>query len=55
MKAIEDTESILEEIVHLVERQFPQIDTALVYRRLSYIRATQNANARVKFHTEFRE
>lgn len=54
-EAIEDTRLILEEIVHLVERQFPQIDTALVYRRLSYIRATQNANAHMNFHAESRE
>jgi predicted nucleotidyltransferase len=51
-EAIEDTKSILEETVRLVERQFPQIDTALVYRRLSYLRAVQNANAHVNFHAE---
>lgn len=55
VEAIEDTKLILEEIVHLVERQFPQMDTALVYRRLSYIRAIQNANADVNFHAESRE
>jgi hypothetical protein len=43
MEAIEDTKLILEETVHLVERQFPQIGTALVHRRLSYRRAAQNA------------
>ncbi|MGE5374177.1 MAG: DUF4037 domain-containing protein [Bacteroidota bacterium] len=46
-EAIKDTKSILEEIVHLVERQFPQMDTALVHRRLSYTRAAQNANAHI--------
>ncbi len=51
-EAIEDTKSILEEIVHLVEEQFPQIDTSLVYRRLSYLRAAQNVNAHAAFPKE---
>ena len=54
-EAIEDTKSILEEIVHLVEGQFPQIDTSLVYRRLSYLRAAQNVNAHVAFPKDSRE
>jgi hypothetical protein len=55
LEAIEDTKSILEETVHLVERQFPQIDTALVYRRLSYMRAAQKANANADSSAEARE
>jgi hypothetical protein len=42
IEAITDTKRILEEIVHLVEKQFPQINMATVYRRLSYIREAQN-------------
>ena len=41
LEAVEDTKSILEETVHLVEKRFPQIDTALAYRHLSYRRAAQ--------------
>lgn len=51
-EAIENTKSILEEIVHLVERQFPQIDTSLVSRQLSYTRVSQNADAHIVFPTE---
>jgi hypothetical protein len=54
-EAVEDMKLILEEIVHLVERQFPQIDTALVHRRLSYTRAAQNVNAHTNFQAESRE
>jgi len=54
-EAVQNTKLILEEIVHLVEMQFPQIDTALVYGRLSYTRATQNSNAHMNFHAESRE
>ncbi|MBN1454363.1 MAG: nucleotidyltransferase domain-containing protein [Anaerolineales bacterium] len=38
-EAIADTKLILEETLHLVEVQFPQMDTARIYRRLNYIRA----------------
>lgn len=38
-EAIADTKRILEETLHLVERQFPQMDTALIHRRLAYVRA----------------
>jgi hypothetical protein len=38
-EAIADTKSILEETLHLVERQFPQMDTAPIYRHLTYVRA----------------
>ena len=38
-EAIEETRLLLEETLHLVERQFPQIDTAPIYRRLNYVRA----------------
>jgi len=38
-EAIADTKQILEETLHLVEKQFPQIDTAPIYRRLNYMRA----------------
>jgi hypothetical protein len=38
-EAIADTKRLLEETLHLVERQFPQIDTAPIYHRLSYMRA----------------
>jgi hypothetical protein len=41
MEAFADTKSILEETVHLVERQFPKMETELVYRRLSYMRVAQ--------------
>jgi hypothetical protein len=41
MEAIADTKSMLEETVHLVERQFPKMEMALVYRRLSYMRVAQ--------------
>jgi hypothetical protein len=37
--AIADTKLILEETLHLIERQFPQIDTASIYRRLVYTRS----------------
>lgn len=36
---IADTQQLLEETLHLVEMQFPQIDTALIQRRLTYVRA----------------
>jgi hypothetical protein len=36
---IADTKQLLEETLHLVETQFPQIDTALIQRRLAYVRA----------------
>lgn len=54
-EAVQNTKLILEEIVHLVEMQFPQIDTTLVYRQLSYTRAPQNSNAHMNFHAESRE
>lgn len=38
-EAIADTKSMLEETLHLVERQFPQMDTASTHRRLAYARA----------------
>lgn len=37
--AIADTKLVLEETLHLVEAQFPQMDTAPVHRRLTYVRA----------------
>jgi hypothetical protein len=54
-EAVEDTKLILEEIVHLVEGQFPQIDTTLVYRRLAYARGAQDSNAHMDFQAESRE
>jgi predicted nucleotidyltransferase len=38
-EAIADTRLLLEETLHLVEKQFPQIDTEPIYRRLAYVRA----------------
>ena len=38
-EAIADTKLILEETLQLVKRQFPQMDTAPIYCRLSYVRA----------------
>ena len=38
-EAIAETRLLLEETLHLVERQFPQIDTAPISRRLNYVRA----------------
>ena len=55
MAAIEDTKSILEETVQLVERQFPQMDMALVYRQLSYTRAPQKSGTNVDFPAKFLE
>ena len=37
--AIAGTKLILEEMLHLVERQFPQMDTLSIYQRLNYVRA----------------
>lgn len=34
-----DTKLILEETLHLIEAQFPRLDTALIYQRLAYVRA----------------
>ena len=42
-EAIADTKLLLEETLHLAERQFPQIDTAPIYRRLNYVRAAHEA------------
>jgi predicted nucleotidyltransferase len=52
MEAIADTRLMLEETVNLVERQFPKLDTALVYRHLSYTRAAQCVNEHVHFPAE---
>ena len=52
MEAIKDTKSILEETVHLVEKQFPQVDTAMPYRRLSYTRVAQDGDEHVHFTNE---
>lgn len=38
-EAIADTKLMLEETLHLVEKQYPQIDTTRIYRHLNYIRA----------------
>lgn len=38
-EVVADMKSLLEETLHLVEKQFPQIDTAPVHRRLNYVRA----------------
>lgn len=54
-EAIADTKSLLEETVHFVERQFSQIDTALIYRRLDYLRAAQDSSESVRFFSEFRK
>jgi len=54
-EAIEDIKAILEETVQLVERQFPQMDTALVYRRLYYARAAHNANEHLDSPAELLE
>jgi len=43
-EAISDTRLILEETLHLVEKQFPQIETAPIYRHLSYVRAVHDAD-----------
>jgi predicted nucleotidyltransferase len=43
-EAIADTRLLLEETLHLVEKKFPQIDTGPTYRRLTYVRATHDAN-----------
>ncbi len=43
-ETITDTKLILEETLHLVERQFPHIDTTPIYRHLTYVRAAHNAN-----------
>lgn len=43
-EALEGTKSVLEEIIQLVEKQFPKIDTALPHRRLSYRRAAHDDN-----------
>jgi hypothetical protein len=45
LEAAADTRLLLEEIAHLVEVQFPQVDLALVHRRLSYTRADQTTRA----------
>jgi hypothetical protein len=37
-EAFADTKLILEETLHLVERQFPQMDTAQIYHHLTYAR-----------------
>jgi hypothetical protein len=54
-EAIADTKLLLEETVHLVEKRFSQIDTALIYRRLDYMRAAQGPNEPVRFFSEFRK
>lgn len=41
-EAIADTQLILEETVRLVEKQFPKVDTAPVYRHLAYRRAAHD-------------
>jgi predicted nucleotidyltransferase len=43
-ETIADTRLLLEETLHLVEKQFPQIDTEPTYHRLAYVRATHDAN-----------
>lgn len=54
LEAIADIKSILLETVHLVERQFPQIGTALVYRHLNYTRTTHD-NEPASYRTECAE
>jgi predicted nucleotidyltransferase len=48
-ETIAETKLILEEIVHLVEKQFPRLDTTLIHRRLSYTRTAQFANEHARF------
>jgi hypothetical protein len=51
MEVVADTKKILEETVHLVAGQFPQMDLAWVHRRLAYTRAAQDAAMREAFPT----
>jgi predicted nucleotidyltransferase len=48
-EAIADTKLILEETFHLVEAQFPQMDTAPIYRRLNYVRTAHEMPMDSKF------
>jgi predicted nucleotidyltransferase len=41
-EAIADTKLMLEETLQLVERQFPQLDTAPIHRHLTYVRAAHD-------------
>jgi hypothetical protein len=43
METMEETKSILEEIVHLTEIRFPEIDTTMPHRRLSFRRTAHDA------------
>jgi predicted nucleotidyltransferase len=54
-EAITDTKSILAETVHLAEKQFPQLDTSLIYRRLDYMRAAQSGDKFVRFLSGFKK
>jgi hypothetical protein len=55
VEAIADTESILAETLHLVEEQFPQMDTASIYRHLAYGHAAHDSNEPASFLTESTE
>jgi Domain of unknown function (DUF4037) len=41
IEALADMKSLQEETLHLVEEQFPQIDTGPVHKRLAYVRAAR--------------
>jgi len=51
-EALTDTKLILEEILHRVERSFPQIETAPIHRRLSYLRTAHKADKSFGFAKE---
>ncbi|HMB21415.1 MAG TPA: nucleotidyltransferase domain-containing protein [Anaerolineales bacterium] len=44
-EATANTKLLLEETLHLVEGQFPQLDTATVHRRLGYVRVKHSGQA----------
>lgn len=48
-EALAETRLVLEEIVRLVEKQFPHLDTTLTHRRLSYTRTAQFADGHAPF------
>ena len=47
-ESIADTKSILEEVVELVEGQFPHMDMSSIHRRLSYTWAAHSAEQRLQ-------
>jgi hypothetical protein len=54
-EAIADTKLLLEETLHLVEKQFSRIDTEPTYRRLAYARTAHDANEAVSTLMESKE